>query len=180
MRVFALFIAVAAVFEMYGSVTAYLGLHNLNVLHIYTVIEYSFLAYFLSSIVEKKRVKDLILISIPIYGVLALSYSIFISKLADFNGAGRAAECVLLSAFALYWFYNLLDSDEHTSLKRYPEFWLNSGITLYFMGNVFMFMLYSLLINADYKEYWTLHSVLNIIANLFYFVGFICSTRKQA
>ncbi|MES2382796.1 MAG: hypothetical protein V4538_17245 [Bacteroidota bacterium] len=178
LRAFAVFIAVAAVFDMYSVITGYLGINNLNILHIYTVVEYSFLAYFLHLVVEKKRVKDIILISIPIYGALALSYSIFISNLVGFNSAGRVAECVLLSAFALYWFYSLLDSDEHTSLKRYPYFWLNSGITLYFMGNVFMFMLYSLLNSPTDMDYWTVHSVLNIIANLFYFIGFICNHRK--
>lgn len=179
MQVFALFSLVAVIFEIYGSVTAHLGLPNLNVLHIYTVIEYSFLAYFLSIIVEKKRVKDIILISIPIYVVMALFYSIFVTQFKDFNGAGRVAECILLSGFALYWFYSLLESDEHTSLKRYPEFWLNSGITLYFMGNVFMFMLYSLM-NTDFIEYWTVvHSLLNIMANLLYFIGFICNPRPR-
>lgn len=179
LRVFALFVFIAVMFDMYSVITGYLGINNLDVLHLYTVVEYSFLAYFLHSIIENKRVKNLILISIPVYGVLALSYSIFISNLVGFNSAGRVVECLLLSTFALYWFYSLLESDEYTSLKRYPYFWLNSGITLYFMGNVFMFMLYFLLNSPTDRDYWTVHSVLNVIANLFYLVGFLCSPRPR-
>jgi hypothetical protein len=183
MRVFALFLTVSTGFDLYSLITGKLHINNLHVLHVYTVLEYSFIAYFFSTIFTQQKIKRLIIASIFIYDVAALFHSFFIANMFQFNSITRVTECVLISAIGLYYFYTLFDSDEHLSLIRHPYFWTNSGVLLYFMGNTFLFMLFTVMntyfSSETNRDLWKIHGVLSLQANIFYLIAFLWSPRLR-
>jgi hypothetical protein len=182
MRVFALFISVSLGFEIYAIITSYYGINNMNALHIYTVVEYSFIAYFFSMLTIFEGIQKNILISIIVFSIGALYYSFFIADMIRFNSITRTTESILISILGLFYYYKFLEKEPDISLFRYPYFWINSGIVIYFLGNFVMSMTYETLISTKTAEttrdYWNAHSLLNIIANTFYFLAFLWSPRQ--
>lgn len=182
MRVLAIFISVSTCFDLYSLVTAKLGINNLNVLHIYTVIEYSFIAYFFSTLYVFQKIRVPILISIIIFSISSLYYSFFIANIFQFNSIPRTTECLLLFIIALYYSYKLFEHEDYVSLIKYPYFWVTAGILLYFGGNMVNFALYKFILTTSSPEsgrdFWNVHSLLNIQANIFYFIAFLWSPRQ--
>lgn len=182
MRVFAIFICTSACFEVYSLITSKYHINNLNVLHVYTVIEYAFIAYFLCTLSELDKIKRILRVSIYLFSIGALYYSFFIANIFQFNSLTRTIESGLLFSFGLYHSYKLFELEGYGSIIKYPYFWVNSGILLYFGGNITMFSLYSMLAMSStpqmVNDFWYVHSLLNITANIFYFIAFLWSPRQ--
>jgi hypothetical protein len=164
--------------DFYSLITAHYGINNLDVLHIYTILEGSFFLLFYRSLFKDALVKKLMLVVIAAYILFAVYHSFFLANMFEFNSVTRVAECIILTTCGMYFFYTLFADDEYINLKRYPYFYINSGVLLYFMGNIFLFMLYAFVIQTEKNgsiSVWGLHSVLNIGANILYCVGFLCN-----
>jgi hypothetical protein len=73
----------------------------------------------------------------------------------------------------------LLLQNEVMFLDRHPLFWLNSGVLLYFAGNLFVFMLQHAIAGSAQKGYvyGIVHSGINILANLLFGIALLCRYR---
>lgn len=178
LRILAVFFIFSTIADFYSLITAHYGINNLDVLHIYTILEGSFFLIFYRSLFKSKLVRNLLLFTLPLYILFAVYHSFFLANMFEFNSVTRVAECIILTTCGMYFFYTLFADDEYINLKRYPYFYINSGVLLYFMGNIFLFMLYAFVIQTEQSSsmsVWGLHSVLNIGANILYCVGFLCN-----
>lgn len=95
----------------------------------------------------------------------------------QFPARALTAQCVLFIGLALLYFYQLLQQQPVLALERQPLFWLNAGVLLYFSVNLFVFLLQNWLLQlpaADAVAVWSIHSVVNILANFFYTLGLLC------
>ncbi len=184
MQVLAIFICVSSCFDLYSLITAKYGINNLAALHVYTIIEYSFIAYFFSTLKLLKKIQGIILISIVLFSFGSLYHSFFIADISHFNNISRTTECILLFMIGAYYsieFY-IQEPDDYPSLIRYPYFWVSTGVILYFGGNIVNFAMYQLLTASPSEgkslDYWDIHSLFNITTNIFYFIAFIWSPRQ--
>lgn len=182
MQVLAIFICVSSCFDLYSLITAKLGIHNLVALHIYTVIEYSFIAYFFSTLNVLSNVRIAILLSIFIFSISSLYHSFFIANILQFNSVTRTVECLLIFILGLYYSYKLFEHENYVSLVKYPYFWVLAAVFIYFGGNILNFAMYKFILTTaalkSSTDYWNLHSVFNITANIFYFIAFLWSPRQ--
>lgn len=182
MRVLAIFISISSCFDLYALVTAKLGIYNLNALHIYTVVEYAFIAYFFSTIESLKKIKIGVLISIVLFSTGSLYHSFFIGDMFQFNYITRAIECLLLFLIGAYYPFELFVQDDYPSSLRNPYFWVSAAIIIYFGGNFVNFIFFQLITSipteGENLDFWYMHSVFNITANIFYFIAFICNPRQ--
>lgn len=183
LTVLAIFIFISVIADGYALYTASKGINNLPVLHIYTVLEFAFFSTVYMHLFHQKKIKLALIIIIILFSCFAFYHSFFIADVFKFNSVTRVVESLLLTSTGLYFLYTMLDSDDYVKLGTYPYFWITSGVLLYFMGNFFLFMLYEMINSYVSKsvniEFWILHSILNIIANVLYCVGFACSPRLQ-
>jgi len=109
---------------------------------------------------------------------LGLGYLVYNTLLPggiwQFPAHTLTAQCVLFISLSLLYFYQLLQQQPVLALERQPLFWLNAGVLLYFSVNLFVFLLQNLLPTADSLAVWSIHSVVNILANFFYALGLLC------
>jgi hypothetical protein len=104
---------------------------------------------------------------------------VFIESMSTYPSVSNTVLCIFLIILSLVYFYELLTRQEFTYIEKQGMFWINSGVLFYFAINIFLFMLFNKISNADKYNYYMMQSVTNIIANLLYSVGLLCKPQSQ-
>lgn len=80
--------------------------------------------------------------------------------------------------FSLLYFYHIFIRQEYVHIEKQALFWINSGVLIYFSLNIFLFMLFDLVIAQQRNDLYAIHSVTNIISNILYAIGLLCKPQK--
>ena len=144
---------------------------NIQVLHIYTLLEYSFLIIVFSYWQKSPSLRRYLLISIPLFALLGISAKIFLEAPTQFDNFTSSVEGAVLVGVSAYTLYGLILEDLG-SLYREPRFWVSVAVLVYFSGNLVAFSLRPVIFIG------VIHSILNIISNLCYTGGFLSLRRR--
>lgn len=155
----------------------YLGYHqlpNLMELNIFLLIEYALLIAVLSYWQPKKRLRSVLQVSTLLFLLAWLGLKVSGWPLLDLFFYFKTIESVFIVIVAANVLYRL-NFDEQIVLLSYHSFWISAGFLIYFSMSVLLFVLAAgLRIQPPYY----FHTVLNIVANLFYAGGFYCLRRQ--
>lgn len=102
-----------------------------------------------------------------------------VTHILDYPSVSISALSVLLIILSLIYFYQLLNPLEFVHIEKQSLFWINAGVLFYSAVNIFLFMLMNRIPKADQANYYMIHSVTNIIANILYSVGLFCKPQKM-
>jgi hypothetical protein len=150
------------------------GKNNLDLFHIFTIVEFTLITVYYS-LFFRPYIKSLyLLIMVPVFLVVAfIDYRI--NGLNAIDNFSTSVESILLSLFALSAFFIVMQKMLFESILDTTFFWVNTGILIYFSGNLFLFV-FSNYLNASPEAnalaMWTIHSFLNILYNLLISIGF--------
>ena len=147
---------------------------NLPIFHLFTILEFSFLGLVFYHVFTRPSFKKAIIVTIIAFTAFAVINALFIQTIYEFNTIARAVESFLLILLALLFFYKVFHESTVKRLERYPMFWVNSGILVYFCGSFFLFIFSNYILGQSedmLHAYWGIHSVLNIVLNLFFAMG---------
>ncbi len=179
-RLFSVSIFVSFITEIISFYLSKKSINNLPGLHIYTIIEFTFYMLFYYQLFRSGRARLLIKVLVISFVLFAILFAFVFTDLWHFNTLSRSIEAFVLTFFGLAFFYYTLKGENTLRLEKHPYFWLNSGLLLYFMGNIFLFMVYNILLNETkevFNSYWSMHSMFNISANILFSIGFACSKQ---
>jgi len=118
------------------------------------------------------------LICFLFFGVVNL---LFLQGDAQFNTWTQGISCILLILFVLLLFFELFKAGKVKRLERHPLFWVASGALLYFAGCMFLFIFSNLVLevsNEALNALYSIHSVINMVANIIYAIGLWLSPRN--
>ncbi len=152
--------------------------------HIYNVIEYTLFSSFLAYSIASKRIVRLVKISIPFFVILGLSLSYFKYQFTGFPGLNINIEGFLLSVICVYILFNL-EVIEEGSIFNNANFWICSGILIFFGTTFFYNGFYTKISSLSIEKAMLLFSIinrpLNIILYSFIITGISCllASRKQ-
>lgn len=179
LRLLAWFFVVAGLFDLASVITDRLHVNNMLLFHLFAVINLLFFSTLYGRILRVWR---------PVLGaavggilVLALYGALRPGGLGRFPSLVMTAQCGLFIGLALVYFYQWLRQPVMTAIEYNPLFWVNAGVLVYFSGNLFLFMLQEWLSRnpqAQQVNYWAIHSVANILANLLYTAGLLCKPQR--
>lgn len=173
LRFLMLFFAGNVMFELVFAYLAINSVRNLWLFHIYTVFEYGFLIYFFSFLQKNELVRSFFRISIPIFILFWLNVKLLWEDWFFFNTVTRplnALILILVSTITLHQF----NKENINHLFREPRFWMIVGVLVYFSGNILLFSMTNIVLEGR-PDIWLIHSILNIIANLCFTRGFLCT-----
>ncbi len=181
LKVFAWFIFLSLLFDAAFVYTANRGINNLVLSSLFRIIQYaafSMLFYysFRSRIIRKGIMA--ILICFLFFSVVNL---LFLQGASQFNTWTQGISCILLILFVLLFFFELFKAGKVKRLERYPLFWVASAALLYFAGSMFLFIFSNLVLavsNEALDGLYSIHSVINMVANIIYAIGLWLSPRK--
>lgn len=172
-RILTMHLVMVILFSMPGMVMALFKINNLPLLHIYTICEFSLLAWFYKVVLDKFISYKLLLALVLLFTSFAL-YQAVITGWYKFNTVVRSTECLFIIAFCLLCYYKILTELNIPLLQRSPLFWINTGFMFYFSGSLFLFLLNEYFRTADlgfYINVWVFHAVLAVMLYLFIFKG---------
>jgi hypothetical protein len=178
-RVFGAYFYSSALFDLAGLITWHKKVNNLPLFHLFTLIELLFFGWVYKEAFENVLLKKIVAALTVLLGVFTIINSVLLESIWTFNSISATAESVYLIVLSLLLFRQLLLQREVMFLDRHPLFWLNSGVLLYFAGNLFVFMLQHAIAGSAQKGYvyGIVHSVINILANLLFGIALLCRPR---
>ena len=147
---------------------------NLPLLHIYTILEFAFIATFFYFIYEGKMHKYLLFIIILMFTSVALTNAIVFRGWNHFNTIPRSIECLITIIFCIMCYYQILTKLKSASIFNDPVFWVNTGFLIYFSGALFLFMMSNYILPLNLKLnilVWTIHAIFCDLLYVFIFIG---------
>ncbi len=134
---------------------------NFWIYHIFSPVQCAivFWAYFLDT---KNKY---FLYFIPPVLLIALIFSLLIQPLPAFNSHFMEIELLLFCILALNYYRELLKTEKEVKLIDYPLFWINSGLLIFSVANIFIMGTYNFLIKPDNVN-------IPFIKTVFYYIRF--------
>lgn len=166
MKATALYVFLGAAIQVYSSWLSSKGYNNLWLLHIYTPLEFTCIVLFFSRVLEGFWPPRVFWWTAATFLGLSAVNSTFLQDVNTFNTYARSLEGVLVIAFCLIWCYRTLLEMKIVHLEDDPVFWTNTGLLLYFSGNVLLFAFsnYIVHINRALNLYiWAFHALFSIL-----------------
>ena len=141
---------------------------SISVLNIYTLVEFSFIAFFFIKSFERKRDQQITYTLLILFVLLNIYLSVVTDNFNAINSIGLITESVFVLVIALLLFFEIVN-EQSGDLLTSPDIWFIIGLLLYFGGNFFTFGYSSSYIvdSGDFPfDLWITHSIFNIIFNL--------------
>lgn len=126
-----------AIVEIGVQVLVKMKIEFISLYHIFSFIEYPLFCLFLIDAIKTSNVKKIVLISIPVFILSALSLSIFYYHFNNFPGGNINLEGIFQCIVCTYILFNL-DVEEDIPILKNQYFWICSGILIFF-GTTFFF-----------------------------------------
>lgn len=149
--------------------------NNVPIVHLYTLLEFNVIALFYLVYFRGFYGRLLVPGMMLIFTVLVVLNSVFLQPLFSYNTYARSLEGVLVIALSLLGYYKLLAELPTKRLDQSPIFWINTGLLLYFAGNLFFFVLGNALLKEPNQSFslmaWGLSTLLMVLMHLFISVG---------
>jgi hypothetical protein len=172
MKILTIFFSFALIVEIIGFYLSFNRISYIWLIHLYTLLEYSLLMLIFSYWQKDNVLRRNLRLSIGFFAFIWIGAKMFMENLSYWDNYTASLESVLLVGVSAYTLFEL-SKENRTSLYKEPRFWVCGAVLVYFTGNLMVFALINI-ITID----WPIHSLLNIVANLFYTGGFLCSRHR--
>ncbi|MEO6903395.1 MAG: hypothetical protein ABI315_09585 [Bacteroidia bacterium] len=90
--------------------------------------------------------------------------------------------CLLITIGGVYFFYELLHSDEIENYATYPQFWIILGLFIFYTCNIPYMSVYNYL-SKNYlticNAYFKIIEILSYIMYSFFIIGIVCNRKKK-
>ena len=176
MKLMALFCQVSVLPDTAGL---FFKMHNsLPLMHLFDLLAVAFFTMIYCKVFYKPVLKKITLILGGVSASVMIGNVFFIEGPFVYPSISNTVLSLFLVPLSLIYFYQLLSRQEFVHIEKQGLFWINAGVLFYFAINIFLFMLYTKINQAERADYYMLQSVTNIIANLLYSVGLLCKPQK--
>jgi drug/metabolite transporter superfamily protein YnfA len=180
LKIFSWFIWVSAIFDTAFVITTKSRIHNLPLVHLYLAVNLIFIGLVYFNTLSSKYNKIIIYFAGAIL-LFVIVNALFIEGINNFPSRSFAACGILFIICSLLYFYQMINNQEAIYIEKQAMFWINSGIFIYFSGNIFLFMLQNIMTtNTNYALYYNvIHTIINVVANVLYSIGLFCKPQPQ-
>jgi hypothetical protein len=166
------------IFNLLIEVSAFIfiesKINNLPLLHLYTLGEFILASFFYRSLQFKHSIFSRYFWYIIIIGSsLIIANSLFFQSISGFNSTARTGVQMVIIAYAVIYFYNLVADEHFAQLKSKSMRLVNSAIIIYYSGSLFIFMFSQIsFANQDiYKLFWIFNAFLYVTYHLIIFTA---------
>ena len=170
---------------VYGAVVCfllnlfeYLPLHGKIIyLNLYTLLECIFFSYLLSSSIQTRTLKKIILFLVGGFGTFQISVFFINAKIYRLDSISIGIETILLFVFIFLFFYDYSKNNKTGYIYHQPVFWLSVGILLYLGGSFFFNILANYMSADEINSYWHYTYFAETLKNLLFAVAMLMTSR---
>jgi len=182
LRLFSCLLGLTLLVEVTAAVLAW-GFHRSNnwVYNSFTLIEFWVYGYFFRSILPGRTMQRLVLAFLVIFPIFWCITVFYIFGFTAWNSYVIIAGSFFSVLFCLLYYYRLLTAHEIRNLGSVPEFWIATGMLIFYMAALPYFGSLNFLIQYHIKVAHNLLTVLQILDTLMYIIfsyGFLCRIRN--
>ena len=142
---------------------------------LYTLIEYLFFAFMISSGIINKKLKFLTYFLSVGFLLFHLVFGLSHSRLDSFS---IAIETILLFIFIILFFYDHSINNKQGYIYNHPVFWLSVGILFYLGGSFFFNILINYMTSDEVSNFWHYTYFAEILKNVLFVIA-IFKTSHQ-
>ena len=144
-----------------------------NILNgVFTIFEFAVFAYFFNLIINIPLAKRVMSFTSII--VLTILIILFIrANKRNFDSFSASLESVIIIIYCLIFFFEQISKPQTYFLYTLPYFWIVLGILIYMASTLFLFILAGNLSDEEFRKYWIINSISNIISNIIFGIGFL-------
>jgi hypothetical protein len=159
--------------------------NNQFIFHFLTPIQYSFFCMYFFLLQNRKKIKIIIVASIPFFILASFIVSLTIQNLALYNSYSLIGQNFLIAIWALLYFKSLLESDRFEKLERKPTFFISAAILVFSLGDFFIEGILNYMINNRRAYSLQLYYISEIFSFILYgifilsFIMNIVNYRKK-
>lgn len=179
LRIAAAYFLVAGLFELILLLTIAAGMpNNMPLLHLFIFISVSSFCIIYYRALNTRSLKIIVIVLGPLALVLVSLNAFLLQGIWQYPSFSNTVQCILMITFSLLYFYHIFIRQEYVHIEKQALFWINSGVLIYFSLNIFLFMLFNLVVAQQRNDLYAIHSVTNIISNILYAIGLLCKPQK--
>ena len=161
--------------KKYGIVT-----NNLIIYNIFHLINFSFLFLLFNRFLKLEKHKHLTRVFLIIYVASFFLNMIIENYLENVQTIPFFIASVLLIVSIVFYFSKLLKSNEVLAVRTNILFWISVGYLLYLSGNLPVRVIRNYYVEEVKLEYiLEFSSILSIILNICFIIGFICGKKDK-
>ena len=153
-------------------------IHNLWIMHFYTIIELIFVVMIYSSWMKQRRSRSVLLLCLAGFTILWIVSKFSFEPLSLTDDWTATISKVLQIAFSAYLLLDVVKESDIVWTND-PRFWIATSTIIYAAGSLFWYALFNkmLQISPDLlKQSFSLNWILMIVSNMLYIRGFLCKT----
>ena len=166
--------------DLAASYTANRGINNLPLVHAYAFFEFIFLSLFYRKLLKWPEVLSRNFdVFILIFAGLILANSLFVQSLFEYNSYGKTIENIGIITYSLLFIFNLIQ-DNIPGDHRQSYGILNSGILIYFMGTLVIYLMSDYFYRTNQpllNDVWKITVYLNGVLMLMLLIGIFQAVR---
>jgi hypothetical protein len=181
LQLFPPFLLATILVEIWALHLGSIGKNNVTLYNFFSTFEFCFYLRIISLIINQKKMKRIISVTIIFYAFAATANILFIQKMKTFHTITYALGCLLIVLFCIYYFFELFRLPKSVKLKNTPAFWICSGLLFFYCCGfpLYGFINYWSGIKLIAKNFDKIFTILNIFLYSLFTIAFLCiKTRK--
>ncbi len=180
LRVFALFFSFATAIEIASTVMSQCRMNNLWLINVYVLIEGFVLCYLIGKWFETKKLFALSMVIFVVYFIVWCYTTFLVRSIFLFNSKEMSVKSMMMIFLSGYLLIKVSLKDDEPLFQNF-KLWMASAMLIYFSVTLIVFSTADFMLDDKYEAMhysWTIHSIINIIANLLFAYGFVCYYKK--
>lgn len=175
------YLIAASIINISALTLVKMGMRNLPLLHLYTMVEAIFFFTYFRTIFSSSKVKKVLSFLIFAFPIFCIVNFIFIQDIFTYNTYTRPLEAILITIICLVYFYKSGFSENWLGSSIN---WLNMGILIYFPAASVIFILSNYFTFTDGnremgRAIWNLHAFLVLAMYLIWTKAFSLIGKKS-
>lgn len=161
--------------DVVSSIMGLKAISNLHIINVYAAVELLLLLLVYKTVfthLKSDILFNILIIFSLVLWVLDWLLNDGVNKILSVTFVYKS---FLMLMFSMYYYYVLIRDLETESIYDNPMFWFNTGVLVYFSGNLFVFSFSNFIVNLQSISIWQIHNGLH----LFYLLGFAFAFWKS-
>ena len=152
--------------------------------NIYYAISFLLLSWFYYDILFIKSRRVVVLIGLAVYLQSFVLVTLFVQGFFEYQTLMWIITGVLMIVYSIAYFVYSLSILPSMNSMYYAPVWINTGVLIYFVLNLFLFILSNHVLTRLDSEMsmliWSFHNVNNILKNILFAIGIFLYRKKVA
>jgi hypothetical protein len=177
-------IFVSGICDLIGWIFFKNGQSTAMLFNAYYAMTFFLLSWFYYEVLFIKSRRVVVFLGLAVYLQSFVLISIFVQGITEYQTLMWIITGIIMIVYSIAYFIYSLSIIPNTSTLYYTPIWINSGVLIYFILNLFLFILSNYVLTKLDPQMslliWSFHNVNNVLKNILFGIGIYFYKKKVA